>query len=171
MTTGEKIKALRIAAGMTQDQLGEKCHKQQKNGRDSTIAGSTIRRYESGKLNPKPETLKIIAEALGVHWNELTEDEPALDAVQAGFFRDRARKALEVYNPYDVWEHFPPGDRINGIIDGSITPTQSDVFSFSAETGISFEYLIGITDDLDYHGSRLWIPGYTETEKPSISDH
>lgn len=54
MTTGERIKAERQAAGMTQKALGEACG----------IAEPTIRRYEAGKLNPKIETLEKIAGAL-----------------------------------------------------------------------------------------------------------
>lgn len=54
VTTGERIKAERQAAGMTQKTLGEACE----------IAEPTIRRYEAGKLNPKIETLEKIASAL-----------------------------------------------------------------------------------------------------------
>ena len=57
MTTGERIRAERQAAGMTQKALGEACE----------IAEPTIRRYEAGKLNPKIETLEKIAGALGTN--------------------------------------------------------------------------------------------------------
>lgn len=56
MTTGEKIKAARIAAGMTQKELGNKCG----------MADSAIRRYESDRAKPKIETMVKIAKALGV---------------------------------------------------------------------------------------------------------
>ncbi|MCH5249523.1 MAG: helix-turn-helix transcriptional regulator [Lachnospiraceae bacterium] len=62
MQIGENIKNLRIEKGMTQKQLGEKCG----------IADSAIRRYELGGANPKRETLKKIADALGVSIYELT---------------------------------------------------------------------------------------------------
>ena len=61
MTIGDKIKKKRLEKGMTQKKLGE-C---------SGIAEPTIRRYESGKLNPKKETIKKIADGLGVHPSEL----------------------------------------------------------------------------------------------------
>lgn len=64
MTTGERIRAMRRAAGLTQKQLGEM----------SGIAEPTIRRYELGKLNPKRETLEKIANPLGVHWLDLAGD-------------------------------------------------------------------------------------------------
>lgn len=59
-TIGEKIREIRKARGLTQKELGEK----------AGIAEPTIRRYELGKLNPKIETVKKIADALGVDaWN------------------------------------------------------------------------------------------------------
>ena len=66
MTTGELIRQARISAGLTQRELGER----------AGIAEPTIGRYELGKLNPKPATLKKIAAALGVHWYELLSDDP-----------------------------------------------------------------------------------------------
>lgn len=56
MTTGEKIKALRKAAGLTQKALGEKCQ----------MPDSQIRQYELGMVTPKIEQLRRIATALGV---------------------------------------------------------------------------------------------------------
>lgn len=63
VTIGERIKAARKNAGMTQKQLGEL----------AGIAEPTIRRYELGKLNPKFETLAKIAEALKVNPADLDE--------------------------------------------------------------------------------------------------
>ena len=54
MTMGERIKTARINKGLTQQALGDLCG----------IAGPTIRKYESGRLNPKIETLQKIAAAL-----------------------------------------------------------------------------------------------------------
>ena len=65
MPTGIRIKEIRRNKGLTQKQLGEKCH----------IAESTIRRYESGNLNPKIETLQKIADALGCDILDLMEIE------------------------------------------------------------------------------------------------
>lgn len=61
MTIGEKIKAKRQEKGLTQKALGEL----------AGIAEPTIRRYESGKLNPKMETISKIANGLGVTPAEL----------------------------------------------------------------------------------------------------
>jgi transcriptional regulator with XRE-family HTH domain len=62
MTVGEKIRTMRVQCGLTQKQLGER----------AGIAEPTIRKYELGKLNPKIETLKKIADALGVPLSELS---------------------------------------------------------------------------------------------------
>lgn len=64
MSTGEKIRAARRKAGLTQKKLGELCG----------IAEPTIRRYELNKLNPKLETILKIAGALGVDYADLYGD-------------------------------------------------------------------------------------------------
>ena len=56
MTVGERIKQIRQEKGLTQKELGKKCG----------LADSAIRRYELGGANPKLETQKRIAKALGV---------------------------------------------------------------------------------------------------------
>lgn len=50
------IRELRQARGLTQKDLGAMCG----------LAGSAIRRYESGRQTPKKETLNRIYNALGV---------------------------------------------------------------------------------------------------------
>lgn len=56
MTVGEKIREKRLEKGLTQKALGEL----------AGIAEPTIRRYETGKLNPKMETIKKIADGLKI---------------------------------------------------------------------------------------------------------
>jgi len=56
MTIGTTIKNLRIKKNMTQKQLGKLIG----------IEDSTIRKYESGRLNAKPDTLEKIAKALEI---------------------------------------------------------------------------------------------------------
>ena len=56
MSTGERIRAIRMKRGQTQKQLGDLCG----------MADSAIRRYESGRGNPTEKTLQRIAAALGV---------------------------------------------------------------------------------------------------------
>ena len=56
MDFSSRLKEARKKAGMTQDQLASKCE----------VATITIRQYESGKREPKYETLSKIAAALGI---------------------------------------------------------------------------------------------------------
>lgn len=69
MPTGIKIREIRKRKGFTQKQLGEKCN----------IAESTIRRYESGSLNPKIETLQKIAGALEVPLFKLLQSDETIE--------------------------------------------------------------------------------------------
>lgn len=65
MTTGELIRKYRKEAGLTQKELGSR----------SGIAEPTIRKYESNRLKPKIETIRKIANALGVSAIQLNPDE------------------------------------------------------------------------------------------------
>lgn len=62
--TGEKIKELRKKRGFTQNKLAELCN----------MYESQIRKYESGSVRPKIETLQKIANALDVSVIELRSD-------------------------------------------------------------------------------------------------
>jgi transcriptional regulator with XRE-family HTH domain len=64
-TTGEKLKRLRRGRGMTQKELSDA----------SGVAQSTIAQIETmRRAEPRPGTLKKLAEALGVETAELLED-------------------------------------------------------------------------------------------------
>ena len=63
MTVGEKIKTFRNIRGVSQNMLGEM----------AGIDGTTIRKYELGSRNPKPDQLLKIANALGVSINVFTD--------------------------------------------------------------------------------------------------
>ena len=58
MTTGEKIKYFRNIRGISQDMLGQL----------SGINPATIKKYEYGIRNPKPDQLLKIANALGISY-------------------------------------------------------------------------------------------------------
>lgn len=64
---GKEIRRFRLEKGLTQKQLGELCG----------MADSAIRKYESGKIIPKIETLKRIAQALGVDVYSLADFDTA----------------------------------------------------------------------------------------------
>ena len=63
MTVGEKIKTFRNIRGISQNMLGQL----------AGIDGTTIRKYELGSRNPKPDQLLKIANALGVSINVFTD--------------------------------------------------------------------------------------------------
>lgn len=60
---GDMIRKYRKEKGLTQKQLGDLCG----------IADSNIRKYESGKQNPKIKTLQRIADALSISIYDLME--------------------------------------------------------------------------------------------------
>ena len=59
MTIGQTIREIRRAYGITQHQLAVACG----------INDSTVRKYESGVLTPKPVTIEKLAKGLGVDVN------------------------------------------------------------------------------------------------------
>ena len=63
MTTGERIKAARKRAGLTQKELGKKLG----------LAYQTLAQWETGTRKPKAETLQRLADALGVSMMDLDE--------------------------------------------------------------------------------------------------
>lgn len=99
MTTGELIRQARISAGLTQKELGEL----------AGIAEPTIGRYELGKLNPKPSTLKKIAHALDISWVSLlpenivskSDDLANYELVMEGIARLK-REMFEGGNTFDA---------------------------------------------------------------------
>ena len=73
MGVGEKIRKIRITAGLTQKELGGKI------GIDS----ATVGKYERGLINPKIETIEKFATALNVNLAELCADSIAQMAESA----------------------------------------------------------------------------------------
>lgn len=76
MDIGEKIKHLRTEKGITQKELANRLGTSQQN----------LAQYENGKRNPKLETVRKMADALGVYisdlivdWNQYSPSEYAQD--------------------------------------------------------------------------------------------
>lgn len=72
MTIGERIYYCRIENKMTQKQPAEK----------AGMADSAIRKYESGRVTPKFDTLNRIAAALDVPWTTLYPDGETLPGTE-----------------------------------------------------------------------------------------
>lgn len=83
MTAGERIKLIRKEKGMTQKQVADRCG----------MADSAIRKYESGQVTPKQDTLQRIANALGVHLLDLIGIGEELEKL----LNSKKDKAREVY--------------------------------------------------------------------------
>ena len=71
-STGSEIRRIRLEKGLTQKQLGDLCG----------MADSAIRKYESGKIVPKIDTLKKIAAALGVDAFSLADIDTATKMIE-----------------------------------------------------------------------------------------
>lgn len=104
MTVGERIRKTRIEAKMTQKQLGELCG----------MADSAIRKYESGRITPKAETLERIANALDVSVAYL--------------------QGIELFTPSQIVEALANGDfrkveNMAGLQPGTILPIPSDLMA------------------------------------------
>ncbi len=73
MSLGTRIMQVRNQKGLTQRQLSER----------TGIAGSYLSRIENRRLEPRPKTLRKIADALGIPVSELFQDRPgALGTLQ-----------------------------------------------------------------------------------------
>ena len=96
MTIGDTLKQARLNAGLTQKQLGEKCG----------MADSAIRKYESGKIKPKIETLKKIAAALNVSVIDLADFDTATEILADDINQIRMRYGQETPQYYRMIEAF-----------------------------------------------------------------
>ena len=63
-TLGQRIRALRIAAGLTQERFAELID----------VHPRTVQKYEAGEFSPKLPPLRRIQAALGCDWEELPSD-------------------------------------------------------------------------------------------------
>ena len=87
-TFGAKLKALRIAAGMTQEELAKKCG----------TSKQSISRYEKSDREPNIRSAKVIADALGVPLEYLAPDD-----ADPGIVSDYKRAIMN-----DLFDRIPP---------------------------------------------------------------
>lgn len=120
------IRYYRERAGLTQKELGDKC----------AIAEPTIRRYELGKLNPKYETLRKIADALNVSVDEIACSETIGDKIRnarkrAGLSQSELAHRLDHnHTTISKWEN------------GTLTPKLSDILKIAKECNVCLEELV-----------------------------
>ena len=65
MSFAENVRKLRLEKGLTQAELGEKIF----------VAQPTVRNYEQGKIEPRPNTLVRLARALDTTVEQLLKDQ------------------------------------------------------------------------------------------------
>ena len=134
---GQRIKAAREQAGLSQQDLAYKL------GLNSY---QSISQYERGVRTPKYDTLLRIADALGVSVNSL-DDNIGLDRSVASVFVERAGTVLSMCDPADIEAAHGTAHYFDYLFQAEYRPTANDVKEFAAETGVTEEYLLGLTDD------------------------
>lgn len=108
MTVGEKIKAARKAAGLTQKELAKKME----------ISYQNLAQWETGKRNPKISSLIKIASALEIPVSVLYGE-------NLGYMSDEDAEIISLLNP----EALNRVLKINLPSDGEITHTQAETGS------------------------------------------
>lgn len=136
MTTGEKIRAARKAKGLTQAELGKR----------AGMKDSAIRKYESGGREPKIETLRRIANGLGVDWKDILEDDelPKKMGTENGIGeRIRALRACEDITQVDFGKRIGvKGNTITNYEKGLRTPSDAIILSICREFNVDKAWLI-----------------------------
>ena len=89
MTIGEHIKATRKNKGISQKELGKALG----------VSGSMIGQYETGQRKPRLDTLRRIADALGVEWTELVPEEQ-----QGATVIDHMTEKLKTAGPFKKYQ-------------------------------------------------------------------
>ncbi len=120
MTIGQKIRKLRQEKGMTQKQLGEKL---------GQLSQQQIGQWETGKANPKIETLKKIAAALEINISEFLDDdyfdiatneEPNAEENEIKFLDEKVMAIEKILKNNDITEKEKSTQLHNHIIQAEI---------------------------------------------------
>lgn len=100
MTLGEKIKAARERAGLTQEELGKKC----------STTKQTIYKYETGKVTNIPiDRLELIAQILDVSSSFLLGWDKIEQPTDIGELSDSEKKIVQIIRklPEDIQRSLP----------------------------------------------------------------
>ena len=156
---GAKIRAARLEAGMTQKQLGDRCG----------ISDVTIRKYESGKVHPKIETLSKIAAALGVplsyfvptdtpgdYWHSIKVSEPK-DGDER--YVPCMVSVVDWYTPFQTTEK-----KFREFVVEAIYDTQQKIFRFCS-ANVTANALLDPDDRSEESGFR--VTHWTEKPEPA----
>ena len=142
----DNLKRLRIERGLTQQQVGEKLG----------ITKQAYSQWESGKHTPRFETIKKLADILGVTTDQITEDyAQTYDDSETDSFTERLKELrkekglnqIEIANyfgtsqpAYQAWE------------SGRRTPAQKSLEKLAKFFNVSVSYLLGETSIRNFSG-------------------
>ncbi|MDR1564006.1 MAG: helix-turn-helix domain-containing protein [Oscillospiraceae bacterium] len=104
MAVGDRIKRIRNFRGLTQKELGVAL------GYDDNTADVRVAQYESGTRTPKEDTLKKIAEVLGVNYRAIYEPTlyAAEDVMYTLFELDEHYGDLHIHTVEDISDPLDP---------------------------------------------------------------
>ncbi len=91
MTTGQRIKAARIKAGLTQKELGKRLG----------VAYQTLAQWENDLRKPKYETIQRILDALGISFPELMGMKPDNDGTWITWEKETIEGIEDFIRSYD----------------------------------------------------------------------
>lgn len=103
MTTGQLIKAARKSAKMTQAELADKLG----------IPYQSVSQWERDTRKPKYDTIKRIADAMGVDWISLVDDDESM----------KGRALADIVKRQDAREF----ERLLGLEEGSVTDMEPEL--------------------------------------------
>lgn len=154
MGIGENIKRIRLEKGLTQKQLGERLGK---------ISQQQIGQWETGKANPKIETLQKIANGLGVSIKELLQDNTySQKPIDLTIFdsQEEAHKALCAAYPELEEQDKKEKEEIQQILEDLETEKEEELLSNYRQLNDS-----GKSEALKRVGELTEIPRYTEPDQ------
>lgn len=134
MTVGQRIKAARKKAGMTQSELGQLIG----------VSYPTVAQWENDLRNPKYGTLQRIATALGIDWSELISGEE-----QEDFEVDNndTKILLAVKNGPNGFRCVLGGVDISGVVQGLDIRYMGELAKVHLELNVPASYMHTCTDE------------------------
>ncbi len=147
MKIGDRIKKIRLEKGMTQQELAKR----------TGINDANIRKYESGRQNPKLETLERIAVALEVEPLKLVYD---LD-------NDPLLEAKKILNGNDIKEK----SLKNGTIDKEFTTEEAKRAFIKSALGDDILHKYYRLNDRGKEKAEDYITDLTKIEEYTIPDN
>lgn len=134
MTVGQRIKAARKKAGMTQSELGQLLG----------LSRPSVAKWENDRCEPRYGTLQRIATALGIDWSELISGEEQCD-----FEVDNndTKILLEVKNGPNGFRCVLGGVDISGVVQGLDIKYMGELAEVHLDLIVPASYMHTCTDE------------------------